>query len=272
MSTALRFACSNIAWFEGQDQEALTCLQRHGVSGIEVAPTRLWPGWQGASPGEARRKAAEFAAQGFTVSSMQALLFDRPEAQLFGSDGGLAFEQHLSFVAELGNALGAHVAVLGAPRNRQRGSIGAARAEDMALPILRRLARVYSDQGLVLALEPARPEYGGDFATTTLEALALIEAVDHEGLGLHLDAAALHASGERIDAVWAASSRVPVHYQLSEPELSGFQAPKVPQLHNLRFLRQQSWQGWCAIEMRAQPDGLESGGPWALLEGLVQEG
>ncbi|CAN5144320.1 hypothetical protein BH11PSE9_BH11PSE9_17520 [soil metagenome] len=275
MNAPLRLACSNIAWPDDQDAEALACLERHGVSGIEVAPTRLWPCWHGASLSAARRHAAEFAACGLALPSMQALLFDQPNAQLFGPDGGRAFEQHLGFVAGLGAGLGATAAVLGAPRNRQRGSLDAAAATGLAVPILRRLAAVYADHGLVLALEPARPEYGGDFVTTTFEALALVQAVDHPGLGLHLDAAALHAAGERIEDVWAACAGIsarPVHYQLSEPALGGFEAPQAPQLHNLRFLQQQAWSGWCAIEMRSQANGLERSGPWALLEALRDGG
>lgn len=273
MST-LRFACSNIAWTDAQEAASLACLRQHGVTGIEVAPTRLWPDWAGATPQAARHKAAEYEDQGFDLPSMQALLFGRPEALLFGADGGHAFEQHLSFVARLGEALGARAAVLGAPRNRLRGSLSPTQAQDLALPILRRLAGIYADHGLVLALEPARPEYGGDFATTTQEALALVQAVDHPGLSLHLDAAALHGGGESIADIWAAAGeRRPVHYQLSEPELGGFTAPQAPQLENLRFLQAQpDWAGWCAIEMRASAEGMARNGPWAVLNALRQPG
>ncbi|MCH8179348.1 MAG: sugar phosphate isomerase/epimerase [Proteobacteria bacterium] len=264
--TDLRFACSNIAWSDQDASEALALLRENGVSGIEVAPTRIWPDWQGASLASARRWAAQFADMGFCVPSIQALLFGKPDAQLFGADGGRAFEAHLRDLAPLGGALGARAAVLGAPRNRQRGNMPSDAAEAHACDVFRRLAVVYADAGMVLALEPARPEYGGDFITTTADALRMAERVDHPGLGVHLDAAALHSAGERLADIWDLSrGRHLAHYQLSEPDLGGFETPVAPHLDNLAFLQRVAWQGWCAIEMRAQPQGLKQSGPWGLL-------
>jgi sugar phosphate isomerase/epimerase len=261
----MRLACSNIAWAAEDESEALATLRAHGVSGIEVAPTCLWPGWTGASVLQARSRRRAWADQGWQVSSMQALLFDRPDALLFGPDGSRMFEQHLMRVAGLGMALGAQVAVLGAPRQRQRGSLPQDRAWSMAIPVLRRLAAAYHDAGMRLAIEPARPEYGGDFIVTTCEAIDFVRAVDHPGLGVHLDAAAMASACEPIDMVWSkARSGELVHYQLSQPNLAGFEEPLPSQLSNLQFLVRAQWSGWCAVEMRRQAQGLDRAGPWQL--------
>lgn len=263
---ALRIACSNIAWNDGEEAAALACLRRHGIGAIEFAPTRAWPGWQGATPQGARDLAARHRDLGFDIVSMQALLFACPRAQLFGDDGGRAFEAHLGSVADLGAALGARVAVLGAPRNRLRGALSPEQAWSRAEPVLRRLAQRYHDAGLVLALEPARPEYGGDFLCTTRAVIDAVRVVGHPGLGVQLDAAAMHSAGEPLQALWAETGGSGLaHYQLSEPGLGGFESAVAPHEHNLRVLREMGYRGWCSIEMARQPVGLERAGPWAIL-------
>lgn len=275
----LRFSCSNIAWSDEEEVSAFELLRLHGVTGIEVAPTRIWPHWQGATVNAARVQALRLADAGFEVSSLQALLFEQPAAQLFGADGGAQFEVHLTRIAALGQALGARAAVLGAPRNRQRGALPLPEARARAVPILRRLAQRFEEAGLQLVLEPARPEYGGDFVITTAESHDLVREVDHPGFAVHLDAAAMYSAGEFIETLWSGFGPcLPGHYQLSEPGLGGFErgglwmgpaSERVPHQHNLDFLQSVGWTGWCAIEMRRPRHGLAFSGPWALVDEFV---
>lgn len=265
--SALRFACSNLAWSADEEAGALELLRRHGVTGIEIAPTRCWPGWEGASVAAAKARSQVIADDGFAVAALQAILFGRPGATLFGADGGQAFEHHLRHVALLAEALGARTCVLGAPRNRQRGGLDEGRARERALPLMRRLAGAFADAGTVLAVEPVRPEYGGDFLTSTLDVLDFVREVGHPGMAVQLDAAALHSAGETLDGVWQASEggRWLTHYHASEPALVGYQATVAPQLDNLHFLARAGWRGWCSFEMVRQDEGLTQAGPWALL-------
>lgn len=267
----LRFACSNLAWADRQPGQGPSAaeLRAWHVSGIELAPTVQWPRWQGATADAARALAAQWLAEGIAIPSMQALLFDCPEAQLFQRP--LAFEAQLALCAELGQALGAQVAVLGAPKQRQRGDLALAKAIDAAAGPLRRAAARFADAGMQLALEPARPEHGGDFLTTTAEVVAFVRDLRASGLAVHLDAAALFSAGETLSDVWPGKGDVPfAHYQLSEPDLGDFSNPRAPQAGNLAWLARHGWSGWCSVEMRPSPLGLGSGGPWALLAHWAQ--
>lgn len=264
----VRYACTNLAWSDDEEAQALSLLRAHGVQGIEVAPTRLWPGWQGATTAAARTAAARWRSEGFEVPALQAILFGRPEARLFGDDAGAAFESHLCRVACLAQALGAGVCVLGAPRNRARGALGLAQATEHALQVLSRLAAVFHDCGVVLGIEPARPEYGGDFLTDHRAVLEFVRLVAHPGLAVHADAAALHSAGETIEDVWAAcdEGRALVHYHASEPGLAGFDRASAPQVHNLRFLAAVHWPGWRSFEMLRPTAGFATAGPWSVLD------
>jgi sugar phosphate isomerase/epimerase len=262
----LRLACSNIAWANAapEDIPSAAQLRRWGLTGIELAPTVVWPGWVGATPAAARALAHQLADEGLAIPSMQALLFGCPDAHLF--DAPQAFEDQLARCAELGAALGAQVAVLGAPRQRQRGPRPSEQAEAMAAGPLRRAAARFADAGLQLALEPARPEDGGDFLTTTAEVARFVARHGGPGLAVHLDAAALHLAGETLPEVWRSCQGLPLaHYQISEPGLGDFSSMQVPQQVNLAWLADHGWSHWCAVEMRPSPLGLQAGGPWAWL-------
>ena len=85
----MRLSVSNIGWGSAPDDPAvLELLRDRGVEGIDVAPTRLWPGWEGASLASAEAWRAKLEDAGFVVPAAQSLLYQRPELTLFGDEAG----------------------------------------------------------------------------------------------------------------------------------------------------------------------------------------
>jgi sugar phosphate isomerase/epimerase len=263
--SAPRFAFSNIAWSPHDDPDTLALLRRHGVSGIEIAPTAVWKDWQGSSVSAATHYRSFLRDAGFEIPALQALLFAKPEARLFDTRGEALLLEHLEHVAALAGALGARVAVLGAPRQRDRGARSVQEALEQALPVLRRAAQLFHDQGACLCIEPNPRTYGCNFVCNALEGAELVAAVDHPGFGLHLDAAALYLEREELGALLPQVAPILRHFHVSEPELGDFLQPRAPHLENLRQLAQCGYRGWCSVEMRAPRLPLEAAGPWALL-------
>lgn len=261
----MRYAFSNIAWSPADDADVFALLRSHGVTGIEVAPTKLWPDWAGATPAAARAVKGRLADAGFEVPALQAVLFGRPAARLFGADGARELCAHLASVAELAGAIGARAIVLGAPQQRDRGELTPEQAFDRALPVLRGLARRFADAGCCLCIEPNPVSYGCNFITDAMQGAALVRAVDHPGFGLHLDAAAMHLAGDDLAELWPQLGALVRHYHISEPQLAGFAAPRVPHARNLATLRDGGYEGWCSVEMREPAEPLAQVGPWALL-------
>jgi sugar phosphate isomerase/epimerase len=260
---ARRFAFSNIAWAPHDDPEIFALLRENGVTGIEVAPTTIWPEWQSCTPAAAVRYRAFLLDEGFEVPALQALLYGRPQARLF--DGESEFLDHLAHVAEIAEGLGAKVAVLGAPGQRNRGARTWPQAVGHAVPVLRHAAEVFADHGCCLCIEPNPHEYGCNFVCNALEGAELVQAVDHPGFKLHLDAAALFLEHEDLRAVLPAVAPMLRHFHLSEPQLGDFREPKAPHIHNLRCLDEGGYAGWCSVEMRRPNGPLATSGPWALL-------
>ena len=169
----MRLAVSNIAWAADEQDAVLAVLPEMGVAGVEIAPTMIWPGWEGATVGAARDVRRRLEGQGLAVPALQAILFARPDLYVFGDATSLV--EHVARVAELAGVLGAGVMVFGSPRNRLRGELAPAAAMDAAVPVFRAMAAACHAAGTTLGIEANPQEYGGDFLTRWPEAVELVE-------------------------------------------------------------------------------------------------
>jgi sugar phosphate isomerase/epimerase len=250
----VKLAFSNIAWNDEEEPHVLGLLRKRGVDGIEVAPTRLWPEWAGATPAAARLVRSRFAAEGFEIPSMQAILFGKPHLSLFGDR--LAFIDHMRAVADLAAALGARVLVYGAPKSRDRGDLTPAAAFERAIEVLRLVAVECAARDTALCIEPNPAAYGCNFILESREGTALVRAVDSPGLQLHLDTAGMTLAGEDPAQAVAAGGAHLCHTHISEPHLAPIAPASIDHARIGRTLRKIGYRGWCAIEMRRVDDAL----------------
>ena len=75
-----KFAVSNIAWTSHDDPAIFALLQKYGVAGIEIAPSKIWPQWIGASQASAAEYRKRLADRGFCVPAMQSIHFQDQHA------------------------------------------------------------------------------------------------------------------------------------------------------------------------------------------------
>jgi D-psicose/D-tagatose/L-ribulose 3-epimerase len=244
----MKLAVSNIAWSAAEQPEILAALPALGITGVEIAPTVLWPDWHGATPDAARALRHELAAQGFAVPALQSILFARPDLHVFADPAPLV--THIARVAALAGALGAPVMVFGSPRNRLRGALAPEAAMDAAIPIFRRLAAACHDAGTALAIEANPPQYGGDFLLRWPEAAELVARVAHPGVVLHLDTACTALAGDD-PATAAATAPSLAHFHVSAPNLGPVDATSpIDHTAIAAALRAANYAGWVSIEMR----------------------
>lgn len=253
----MRLAFSNIGLADPCDPGALAALRAAGIEGIEVAPTKLWPGWDGATPDAARSHREWLATRGFEVPALQAVLFGRPELKLFGdAPSQRALVAHLVLVADVAAAFGAKVVVLGAPKNRDRGALSPNAALEIAVPLLREIGDAYSERGTCLCIEPNPPQYQCNFVTTAAEGSALVDTVASGGFGLHLDAAGMVLAGDDPIAELRRAAPNLRHFHLSEPNLGGYAPPSVDHAGMLRLLAAAGYRGWASFEVAADRHDL----------------
>lgn len=256
----MRLAVSNIAWAAAEQDAIAAVLPSLGVTGVEIAPTVLWPGWDGATPAAARDLRARLAGQGLAVPAMQSILFARPDLHVFGDAASrAALVAHVAHIAELAAALGAGVMVFGSPRNRLRGDLAPDAAMDAAVPLFRRLAAACHDAGTALGIEANPAQYGGDFLLHWTEAAELVARVAHPGVVLHLDTACTALAGDDPATAAAACAARIRHFHVSAANLAPVDATS-PIDHRAvaAALRSGGYAGWVSIEMRRSDTPLAS--------------
>jgi len=251
----MRLAVSNIAWDRSEDDRVAEALRREGVTGIEIAPTKWRDDPLRAPAADIEGLRREWNDQGLRIVSLQALLFGRPDLQLFGSDASrAAMFGHLERTVDFAAAVGAHALVFGSPGNRKRGSMSLANATSVAVDFLQKLGAYAHDRGTTVSLEANPVEYGCDFVTTTADAVALCNAVGHPGIGVNGDLGGIMLAGEDpVSALESAASRL-VHVHASEPALAELSV-RDEHIAAGRALSKMRYDGWVSIEMRAVGGG-----------------
>ena len=256
----MRLAVSNIAWAADEQDAILAALPELGVTGIEIAPTMVWPNWDGATPAAALALRDALAGQGFAIPALQSILFARPDLHVFGDAASRdALVSHIARVAALAGALGAGVMVFGSPRNRLRGDIAPEQAMDQAVPLFRALAEACRNEGTALGIEANPPQYGGDFLLRWTEAAELVARVDHPGVVLHLDTACTALAGDDpVEAAAACAARLG-HFHVSAPMLAPVDdASDIAHPAVAAALRAGGYTGWVSIEMRRTDTPLDT--------------
>jgi sugar phosphate isomerase/epimerase len=249
MSELFRLAMSNIAWDAAADERVAALLRAEGVTAIEVAPTKWRARPLEASAGEIAEYRRRWQDLGLQIVALQALLFGRPDLQLFGDTRG-ALRDYLRGIIDLGVALGARRLVFGSPKNRVRGSMSQEHAARIAVDFFREVGDHASAHGVVLCIEANPPEYGCDFITTTDEAIALCETINNVGIGINGDLGGMTISGEDPRLTIESAAGALAHFHASEPQLAelGAEADHDSASAGLASI---AYPGWVSIEMRS---------------------
>lgn len=248
-------AISNILWPTALDDAALVAVRDSGATGIEVAPTRVAP-WDELTPEKLRLYRQRLAGIGLSIPSMQAILFGKPEAQLFGDVVQVQqLTDHLIWMADCANELGATKLVFGAPKNRLRGALAFDDALKLAAERLSPIASAYAERGVTLVIEAVPTLYGADFLHTVAEVAMLVRIIHHAGIQLHLDCGALLLAEEDAAATVAAQADILAHVHLSRPHLKPLTSlPLDGVLASALSLA--DYRGWLSIEVGPQDDAL----------------
>lgn len=252
---SLRLAISNIAWDPAEDDAVAAVLRRHGVTGVEIAPTKWRADPLNASPAEVASYRSSWEDRGLQVVSLQSLLFGRPDLQLFGDDATrAAFTGYLRRTIDLAAQLGARALVFGSPKNRLRGGLPLSDATTIASELLLRLGEHAHAHGAALCIEANPPGYGCDFITTTAEAADLCRLINHPGVRVNADLGGMTMAAEEPTAAIRYAAPCIAHFHASEPDLAplGSAADHRAAASALRAI---DYRGWISIEMRAAGAG-----------------
>jgi sugar phosphate isomerase/epimerase len=246
----MKLAASNIAWDPSEDDAVATILRERGFTGVEIAPSKRWESPIDATKKEIASHRGEWKNRGLQIVAMQALLFGRPDLQLFGPETvRRALREYLTSLIEMAHGLGAHALVFGSPKNRQRGTMPLDEATGIAVEFFRELGTIASSRDCVICIEPNPAVYDCDFINTTAEAVALCEQIGSRGVRVNGDAGAIASNGDDPGSIRDAVKWFG-HFHASEPSLVEV-SDGAAQRECAEMLREGGYSGWVSLEMRA---------------------
>ncbi len=247
---ATRLAVSHIAWSPDEDGAAWELLALRGVSQIEVAPGRFFSG-------SVREALTPLVDLGFTIVGFQAILFGKPDLQLFEADRRPALLDEMKRLASLCADAGGRYLVFGAPKNRLvPASMTAGEAFAIAVEFFQSLGRHASDCGVTFGIEANPRDYGANFCTNVTETTGLVRAVNSPGIRWHLDTGELAMNHEDLEVAISGNADLIGSAHISEPNLGAFDTAWLGHAQTAALLASVGYAGPLSLEMKRPPNGL----------------
>ena len=237
---------SNIAWPIELSDVIVPKLADAGITGIEIAPTLLWPNPTDIEQSDVVSVRESFLACGLAISGTQSLLYGIQDLHLLDKKTWPLLLEHMNSMVRVTADLGANIAVFGSPRNRLRGEIPCNEAQSLAAEFFGQLIPTLTAYGVTLTLEPNAPEYGADFLTTYAEVIDLCKLIDSNSVRAQIDTGCLNMVG--VDSVEAIGLGVPAHVHISAPWLGPIEDfEEAARLANL-LVDEHQYKGWFVLE------------------------
>lgn len=245
----MKLSISNIAWTAQDDAMMYAFLESVGYSGLEIAPTRIFPERPYDHTADAVIWANMIKQQyGLAISSMQSICFGRDEA-IFGTEQErTALSNYVKQAIDFAQAIGCRNLVFGSPKNRVIGD----NQIDIAYAFFGKLGEYAASRNTVLALEPNPDIYGTDFINTTAEAFDFVKHVNSSGLMVNLDLGTFLHDAESMDILEKNLDLIN-HIHISEPYLERIQTREIHK-QIAQLLNSQGYEGYVSIEMKNGDD------------------
>lgn len=246
----MKLSISDIAWPADMDDEIYSLMEEFGFSGLEIAPTRIFP----EKPYEKLNEATEWTGRlkanyGLSISSMQSIWYGRVE-NIFGSEREKEIlldytKKAIDFAA----AIGCRNLVFGCPRNR---NLPEGADADSAVPFFKAVGDYAYRNGTVIGMEANPPMYHTNYINTTESAFTLVKMVGSEGFRLNLDTGTMIENKESVDILRGNVSLIS-HVHISEPGLFPVQKRE---LHDdlKKVLQEEGYGNYISIEMNKADD------------------
>jgi sugar phosphate isomerase/epimerase len=214
----VKFSVSNIGLTAYEHGEEIQKLGTMGLSGLEVAPSRVWHDtWKGLSGQDVANYRKQIERAGLKVVGLHSLFFDHPDFGLFKSPG--IRKQTLEYMAHLSRVcrdLGGKTLIYGG--GRHRGDLPLTKANTEALQFFSDLIPLIEDHGTCFCFEPLGPKTT-NFINTARESIYLVEQLKSPCLKVQLDAKALVENNEANLKTFQFSKPYLVHFHANEPGL-----------------------------------------------------
>ena len=246
----IKYAISNIAWDGANDHMVYEMMGQYGFTGLEIAPTRIFP----SNPYDKLEEAYNWKQNiknkyGFSVPSMQSIWYGRKENIFCNSEDRATLIDYTKKAVDFAARIGCRNLVFGCPRNRNMPEDA---DRNVAFSFFREIGEYANYKGCVIGLEANPPIYNTNFLNDTLSVVKLIEEIGNKGLGLNLDMGTMIENKETLDIMERCVPYIS-HVHISEPGLKQIQKREMhKQVYSA--LNADGYDGYISVEMGKTED------------------
>lgn len=244
----MNLSISNIAWAAEKDAAVYQIMRDFGFTGLEIAPTRIFPEQPYAKLEDAGKWSEDLKEKyGFSVPSMQSIWYGRQE-KIFGSaEERQMLVEYTKKAIDFAETIGCKNLVFGCPRNR---NLPDGVDSTIAVSFFKEIGDYAGEHHTTIGMEANPSIYNTNFVNTTEQALALIRKVDSTGFKLNLDLGTMIYNEEDVSAL-EGSVELINHVHISEPGLKPIEK-RVIHSDLAAFLKDAGYKGYVSIEMGRQ--------------------
>lgn len=244
----MKLSISNIGWAEKNDLEVYKLLQKNGYSGLEIAPTRIFP----VNPYDHLEVAKKWSEEindsyGLVVPSMQSIWFGRQE-MVFGTlEERQILTDYTKKAIDFASIIGCKNLVFGCPRNR---NVPEGVEKTSAISFFKELGDYAYEKGTIIGMEANPPIYNTNYINDTISALELIRDVNSKGFLLNLDVGTMIENKESAEEL-KGNVHLINHVHISEPGLKPIEERSL-HYELLEVLKNENYDNYISIEMGKQ--------------------
>lgn len=247
----MKIAISNIAWNKEEDKVILPILKKYSISGVEIAPTKIWDDPISQSSEEIKAYRKYWEKEGISISSTQSILFGHPELNIFESlEKRKLTLLYIEKMIRVSALLGASAIVFGSPKNRDTKGMEIKQSLDIAADFFYKIGEIAESYETFFCIEPNPKVYGTNFVNTTKEALVVIKRVNHPYFRLHLDSGALSVNKEDYKSAITEGFPYLKHFHVSERDLLPIGSTSLDHKEIASVLKLLHYNRWISVEMR----------------------
>ncbi len=241
----MKLAVSNIAWIKENDREVYGLMKEYGYSGLEIAPTRIFPQTPYEKVQEAEKWSMELNQNyGFTIPSMQSIWFGRKERMFFSKEERRILFDYTKKAIDFAAVIGCKNLVFGCPYNRNCPEEA---DKNKAIAFFKELGDYAQSKGTVIGMEANPVIYNTNYINDTISALELIQEVNSKGFLLNLDTGTMIQNKEPMSELTGYVHYIN-HVHISEPDLKTIERRD---LHKelKAVLMEEGYLGFISVEM-----------------------
>lgn len=244
----MKVSISNIAWSEEIDDDMYQQLKNRGITGLEIAPSRLIKN----APYDCMKEAKEISESikekyGLKIPSMQSIWYGKRQSIFESEESRRELFEYTKKAIDFAEIIGCYNLVFGCPKNR---NVPEGVDSSIVHEFFHGLGEYAFEHNTVLSLEANPKIYNTNFINTTEEAVLMVRKIDSRGFMVNYDLGTCISNNEDL-IVLEKNIDMINHIHISEPYLEKIEQRETHK--NLAsILRSVNYDKYVSIEMKYQ--------------------